>query len=127
MSFIRRNWLVILIAVALLGWFTIVKVDRVPEPEPVTAEWSDGYGTGLVINMKIENIAYDCKLGKRFLKVMKQATISVPEPEYVQTTLPAYVNIPLELPDDRTGILKYYLTYWQGEFRMRFVSCDLKK
>lgn len=121
-----KPWTVLFYLLVAVGLFFGFRsfANRVPEPAPASANWSDGYGSGIVLSISVENIAYDCNLGKKFLEIMKRSELTVPPPVEGPNSIPAYINIPIHLPDGRLFIDKYYLRYWDDTLFFEPVYCE---
>ncbi|PIZ24422.1 hypothetical protein COY48_03065 [Candidatus Collierbacteria bacterium CG_4_10_14_0_8_um_filter_43_86] len=103
-------------------------LNRVPEPAPATAYFGiTDEGFGVVIDISMENIAYDCKLGKKTLTEMNEKTTLETALLGLDTVTPVLLNVPVRLPDGRRFEDTYYLRVWNDELILTQEYChDVK-
>ncbi len=121
-----KPWTVLfylLVAVALFFGLKSYS-NRVPEPEAATAFFGfTEEGFGVVIDISMENIAYDCKLGKKTLAEMKEKATLETTLLGLDTPTPILLNLPVRLPDGRRFEDTYSLRVWNDELILTQVYC----
>lgn len=121
-----KPWTVLFYTLVAVGLFFGFRwhANRVPEPVPATADFGiTDEGFGVVIDISVENVAYDCKLGKKVLTEMKEKTVLSPGFLGLDTMFPTYLHIPIRLPDGRRFEDTYYLRVWDNELILTQEYC----